>query len=140
VPFGGYSAYGAAGYSLIHYELNDPNLIERAPTLNCKEKRKMDRFSMELAAWISTVDNNGNPRSFEVVTRDICAGGAFLQTDQPLSVGTDIEMNLVLPLNNLSMVGSRRSRIDVSGSVVRTESQGMAVSFNKRYQISPVAG
>jgi PilZ domain len=108
--------------------------------LNCNEKRKMDRFSLELPAWISAINDNGSLQSFEVVTRDICAAGAFLQTDQPLSVGTDIEMNLVLPLDNLPKMQKRRSRIDVSGSVVRTELQGMAVSFDKRYQISPVAG
>jgi len=106
--------------------------------LNCKKKRKMDRFSLELPAWISAADHNGNPRSFEVVTRNICAAGAFLQTDQPLPVGTDIEMNLILPLDIPSNKGNIRSRIDVSGSVVRTESQGMAVCFDKKYQISPM--
>ncbi len=98
----------------------------------------MDRFSLELPAWISAVDNNGNPRSFEVVTRDICAAGAFLQTDQPLPVGTDIEMNLVLPLDHLPKIENKRSRIDVSGAVIRTESEGMAVCFDKKYQISPM--
>jgi Tfp pilus assembly protein PilZ len=86
------------------------------------------------------MNESKKPKSFEVVTRDICAGGAFIQTDHPLSVGTDIKMNLILPLDNLPKLGNRRSRIDVSGSVVRRESQGMAVCFDKRYQISPVAG
>jgi len=99
----------------------------------------MDRFSLELRARISAVDNNGNPRSFEVATRDICAAGAFLQTDQPLPVGTDIEMNLVLPLAHLPKIENKRSRIDVSGAVIRTESEGMAVCFDKKYQISPMA-
>ena len=106
--------------------------------MSCEEKRKMDRFSMELPAWISTVDETGNPRTLEVLTRDICAGGAYLLTDQPLAVGTGIEMNLILPLDNLPKIENRRSRIDVSGSVVRTESQGMAVCFDKKYQISPM--
>ena len=100
----------------------------------------MDRFSLELPAWISAIDQNGKPQTLEVVTRDICAGGAFLQTDQPLSVGMNIEMNLIIPLRNLPKAKNRRSRIDVSGSVIRTESQGVAVCFDKRYQISPVAG
>ena len=122
------------------FNWDDPNHNERAGTLNCEEKRKMDRFSMELPAWISAIDKHGKLQTLEVVTRDICAGGAFLQTDQPLSVGTNIEMNLVLPLSNIPNVQIRRSRIDVSGSVIRTESQGVAVCFDKRYQISPVAG
>lgn len=100
----------------------------------------MDRFDMELPAWISTIDINGNPWSFEVKTRDICAGGAYLLTDQPLLVGTDLAMNLILPLSNIPEMENRHSRIDVSGSVIRTESEGMAICFDKRYQISPVGG
>jgi hypothetical protein len=100
----------------------------------------MDRFSMELPASISAIDKKGKSRSFEVLTRDICAGGAYLLTDQPLSVGTDIEMNLILPLDNLPKMEKRHSRVEVTGSVVRSESGGMAVRFDKKYQISPVTG
>jgi hypothetical protein len=119
---------------------NDPNHKERAGALSCEEKRKMDRFSLELPAWISVTDENGNPQGFEVITRDICAAGAYLQTDQPLSVGANVKMDLILPLDNLQKMGGKSSRIDVSGAVVRTELQGMAVSFDKRYQISPMDG
>jgi hypothetical protein len=108
--------------------------------LNCEEKRKMHRFAMELPAWISTVDKKESPRFFEVKTRDICAAGAFLQTDLPLSVGTGIEMKLILPLDNLAKVGVKSSRIEVTGKVVRKELKGMAVCFDKKYKISPVAG
>lgn len=98
----------------------------------------MDRFDLELPAWISVTDENGKPETFKVVTRNICAGGAYLQTDKPLPVGTEVEMDLILPLDRLHKLGARPSRIDVSGAVVREESQGVAVSFDKRYQISPV--
>ena len=102
-----------------------------------EEKRKMDRFSLELPTLISMIDECGKQRVVEVMTRNICAGGAFLQTDKPLSVGTDLKINLILPLDNLKKMGGRRSRIDVSGSVVRTESKGMAVCFDKKYNIEP---
>ena len=72
------------------------------------------------------------------MTENICAGGAFLLTDKPLAVGTDVKMDLILPLNNLSKMGEQGSRIDVSGAVVRTESQGMAVCFDKKYNIEPL--
>jgi hypothetical protein len=98
----------------------------------------MARFSMELPAWISVLYASEQTKSFEAVTRDVSADGAFIHTDQPLPVGTDIEMNLILPLDIPSNKGNIRSRIDVSGSVVRTESQGMAVCFDKKYQISPM--
>jgi len=100
----------------------------------------MDRFTLELPALISMIDESGKQRAFEVRTKNICAGGAFLLTDKPLLVGTDIKMDLILPLDNLEKMGGQRSRIDVSGSVIRTESQGMAVCFDKKYNISPING
>ena len=106
--------------------------------MNYEEKRKMDRFSMELPAWISVVDESGKTRGFEFITKNICAGGAYLQTERPLMVGTDIEMSLILPLDNLPNLGKRRSRIEVSGKVVRSELQGFAVCFDKKHQISRV--
>ena len=95
----------------------------------------MDRFKLELPAMISLIDAGGKTKAFEVMTRNICAGGAFLLTDKSLMLGTDIKMDLILPLNNLQKMGGRRSRIDVSGEVVRIESQGVAVCFDKKYSI-----
>ena len=106
--------------------------------MNCEERRKMDRFVLELPAGISIIDESGKPRTFKVVTRNICAGGAFLQTDEPVSERTCVKIDLILSLNNLQGMEAKSSRIDVSGTVVRTESQGMAVCFDNLYQISPV--
>jgi PilZ domain len=106
--------------------------------LNDEEKRKIERFTLELPALISMNDETGKQKAFEVMTRNICAGGAFLLTDKPLPVGTNVKMDLILPLDNLQEMGARRSRIDVSGAVVRTDLQGMAVCFDKKYSIEPL--
>jgi len=47
-------------------------------------------------------------------------------------------MDLILPLDKFKSGEDNRSRIDVSGSVIRKESQGMAVCFDKKYSISPL--
>ena len=94
--------------------------------MNWVEKRKMDRFVLELPARISVINESEKPWVFEAVSRNICAGGVFLQTDQPLTVGSVVEMNLILPLDNLPDMEDRRSRIEVAGTVVRSESEGMA--------------
>ena len=104
------------------------------------EKRKMERFDLELPALLSMMDESGNTRAFEFMIRDICAGGAFFKTDNPLSVGTEVKMDLILPLDKFKTGKNNRSRIDVSGYVIRTQSQGMAVRFDKKYSISPWNG
>jgi hypothetical protein len=106
--------------------------------LRCEEKRKMDRFTLALPAEISITDESGKQRSFSVVTKNICAGGAFFKTDESLSDRTSVKIDLILSLDNLPGMEGRGSRIDVSGKVVRTESHGMAVCFDKLYQISPM--
>jgi len=109
--------------------------------MNFIEKRKMERFALNLPALLSIKDENGNTRAFEFMIRDICAGGAFFKTDTPLSVGTDVKMDLIISLDKVESgknEKNNRSHIDVSGSVIRTESQGMAVCFDKKYSISPL--
>lgn len=108
--------------------------------MNCEERRKIDRFTLELPAEISITDESRGPRTFNVVTRNICAGGAFFQTEEPLPERTYVKIDLILSLNNLQGTEGKGSRIDVSATVVRTESQGMAVCFDKLYQISPLDG
>ena len=101
------------------------------------ERRNMERFDLELSALLSMVDESGNQRAFEAITSNICSGGAFFKTDNPLPVGTDVKINLILPLEKFKTGQRNRSRIDGSGSVIRTDQQGMAVCFDKRYRIEP---
>ncbi len=101
------------------------------------EKRKMERFSLELPTSLSVVNARRNKEPIELFTRNVCAGGAFFKTERPLSVGTDLKIDLIVPLDRIKNLKGKRSRIDVSGSVIRTEDQGMAVCFGKKYRIEP---
>ena len=87
--------------------------------MNFIEKREMERFALNLPALLSIKAESGNTRAFEFMIRDICAGGAFFKTDTPLSVGTDVKMDLIIPLDKFESGKNNRSRIDVSGSVIR---------------------
>jgi hypothetical protein len=53
-----------------------------------------------------------------------------------MSVGTDVKLDIILPLDKLHKLGGKISRIKVSGSVIRTDQQGMAICFDKNYKIS----
>ena len=106
-------------------------------SVNFIEKRELERFTLALPALLSLMDEKEKQRSFEVMISNICSGGALFKTDHPLSVGTDVKMELILPLNKFKKYGGKRSRVDVSGSVIRTSEQGMAVLFDKKYRIMP---
>jgi len=100
------------------------------------DRRKMERFDLELPAKLTWTGKDKEPESIQLLTSNICAGGAFLITDRPLPKGTDVKMGLILPLERLHEFGGRQSHINVSGFVIRTDQQGMAIRF-KKYKISP---
>ena len=106
-------------------------------TLTRFEKRKMERFSLEIPARFIWTDTGSKQESLELMTSNICSGGAFFKTEKPLSIGTDVKLNIILPLNKFKNVNGKTSHINISGSVIRTDQQGMAICFDKRYKITP---
>ena len=102
-------------------------------------KRKLERFELKVRARIE-----GEPGRdiLDVMTSDICAGGAFFYTDQTLPEGTKVRIDLLLPLERLKKLveGYDHAHIQVTGTVLRKEPQGMAVCFNQDYSIRPRKG
>jgi hypothetical protein len=66
------------------------------------------------------------------------SGGAFFKTSAPLPLGTRVKMDLILSQDKLNIGNRAETHIDVSGSVIRTELQGIAVCFDKKYSITPL--
>ena len=104
------------------------------------DRRQMQRFSLEVPALLSMMSESPAHEPLEVTTRDISSGGAFFITGKPLSMGTHVKMDLILSLKNNDESKRKKTHIDVSGAVVRTERNGMAVCFDKKYHISPLSG
>jgi PilZ domain len=102
------------------------------------ERRKMERFSLELPALLSMMDESGIHKSLDVMTKNICSDGAFFITYTPMSVGTDVKMDLILSLNIDDKFNEIKTHIDVSGAVIRTEEHGIAVCFDRKPNISPL--
>jgi len=101
------------------------------------EKRSMERFQLTLPARVIPKDIEDS-QPLELLTSDICAGGAFFQTDSPLTVGTEVKIDLVLPLDRLKELVGKKAHIKVSGFVVRATATGMAVCFEPDYEIRPL--
>jgi len=99
-------------------------------------KRKMERFSLELPARISVASGEKEAASLDARTSDVSAGGAFFHTDQPYPVGTEMQVDLVLPLDELKRLEGKRASIKLKGAVVRIVDDGMAISFEESYEIS----
>lgn len=101
-------------------------------------KRSRRRLDVELKAYISWPENKTQVQDVSLSTKNLSASGAFLLTESPLHVGEEITIDLSLPLEYLRGIGTDNVHIKAQGKIVRTEENGMAVSFNTSYIISPL--
>ncbi len=105
------------------------------------EKRRLERFDLQLPATIEIIGDNGDheARFINLLTRNACSGGAYFHTNQPLPVGTEVKIDLVLSIDSLKKIKGKHAFIQVNGSVIRTEANGMAICFDSNYSIKPVS-
>ncbi len=103
------------------------------------ENRRLERFGLELPAKIEIRKRSTKETEImNLFTGNVCAGGAFFHTDKPLPVGTQVKIDLILPLEKLKKIKGKNACIKVDGKVLRSDENGMAVRFNKRYKIIPL--
>lgn len=106
------------------------------------EKRKLERFDLKIPAKIEVKTSDQEEEVLNLLTSDICSGGAFFHTTQPLPEGTEVKIDLVLPLDKLNKIKDdyQQVYIKITGTVLRSESRGMAIYFNEDYLIHPRKG
>ena len=104
-----------------------------------EEKRTQERFDLEIPAKIELRTSGEEKEVLDLLTSNICSGGAFLHTVQPLPAGTPVKIDLILPLPKLKELKDdyQQAFIAVTGTVLRSESTGMAICFED-YQIRPL--
>ena len=103
------------------------------------EKRTLERFDLQVPAKIEVIKQDHEKGMLDLLTSNICSGGAFLHTTQPLPEGTQVKVDLILPFDKLKELkyDSQQVYIKVTGTVLRSETEGMAICFDEDYQIRP---
>ncbi|MDZ7759311.1 MAG: PilZ domain-containing protein [Desulfovermiculus sp.] len=93
------------------------------------EKRRFQRYDLQLEASISVYDDQVFKKTEKGMTRDISAGGAFVQSSSKYPVGTSLYVEVYLPVN--SNAGNiQSSKLQGQGCVIRNTPLGFAVSFD----------
>lgn len=101
-------------------------------------QRRMERFTLELPSEVRLDGGGDGAEALKIETVNVCAGGAFYKTDQILPEGTEVNVDLILPLDHLKDMEGKRTLIQVTGVVIRTEAGGMAIRFGESYQMRPL--
>ena len=101
------------------------------------EKRKLERFDLKIPSKIESLSESSKTDVVELLTSNVCSGGAYFKTNQPLAVGTEIKIDLFLPLNKFKQVKSicEKVHINLSGIVLYSDPHGMGVCFDEKYKI-----
>lgn len=101
------------------------------------ERRRFERFQVDIPAMLELIGSD-TVRTVFLNTENISAKGAFFSTHSQFPEGSRVRMNLVLNFAKSGQTnGFRRSiLIKVTGNVLRSGLDGMAVSFDKDYQIT----
>lgn len=102
------------------------------------EKRCTERYDLCLPAIISVVGGPRNARPLALGTRDVSSGGGYFPCDAPLRVDTRVEVGLLIPVAGLKKLGRSGARVKLAGVVVRADSQGMAIRFDRRFRLAPL--
>lgn len=102
------------------------------------ERRRLERFDLQVPAKIEVLSSPDTASILELLTKDICAGGAYFPTKNALAAGTKVKLDILLPVRNVSTISDNtRGLIKVNGTVIRSGPAGMAVGFDGGYLITP---
>ena len=101
------------------------------------ERRLLERYNLVIPTRIELINSNRESEVFEINTHNISAGGAFFKTSHKIPEGTHINMNFVLPIERLTKILGVNSFIKIKGKIIRVNVEGIAVSFDKKYEILP---
>ena len=102
--------------------------------MSVEDRRKFERFNLRLPTRIKVRSSTVRKQTEELNTTNISSGGAFFSTGKPIPNGTKVQLSLTLLSEKLKKLTGTNGRVQVDGTVVRSDQQGIAVSFNNNYK------
>jgi hypothetical protein len=85
-----------------------------------ENRRTTTRYPAKFPASISALTSDKKLRIIDATTRDVGDDGIFLDTSEPLPIGTSVKLHMAFPGGDT---------MKVNGTVARCETHGMAVHF-----------
>jgi hypothetical protein len=103
-----------------------------------KEKRKVERFDLELGAILSFEDAAEDSGQQKLFSLDVSSAGVFLLTKNPLPSGSRVKVDLLLSQDLIQQEQKSMVCINSIGTVIRINDRGMAIAFDERHEISTI--
>ena len=103
-----------------------------------KERRRYARYPISLPVKLEIVTTAGK-HILNLVTSNVCAGGAFCCTDRIFPIGAEVKVSLLVQSERVRQRTGARTLVKVNGRVARCGLGGMAIRFSKEYTIQKIA-
>ena len=101
------------------------------------DRRQYERFSYPLPVRLETITLE-RKEVLDLETRDISYSGTFINTLTSFPEGTQFILDFTLPSDNLKEFQDIKSLEGCAGSMVRSDSHGIAIQFDKECQIEGI--
>ena len=95
-----------------------------------KERRQFERFNIPLQVRLQTIESD-RKEVLDNKTRDISASGTFIPSLRSLPEGTRFVLDFTVPSDGIKELKYVKSLRGSTGTLVRSNSKGMAVHFDR---------
>ncbi len=99
-----------------------------------EKRRRKERFTIELPVKLEIAAMQ-EKLSFNLVTKNISANGAYLNMVNPIPEDTKVRLTILLINDTVKKSTGFQGLLKVEGKVVRREQTGIAIHFAKKYQL-----
>jgi hypothetical protein len=102
------------------------------------DKRKFERYAINVPVRVEFKNPDGLLEKFDLEAINLAAGGILFKKGISLPEGSRVKLEVEFYFENLKTPENPEGALimTVTGHVVRTEHEGMAIRFNEDYEVS----
>ena len=102
-----------------------------------KERRLYKRHMARLPSKLEAIIPSGKKKVYDLETKDISIGGAFIYTKDPSTFpeGTRFTLDLTIPSGTVKELTVVKSLMECKGTMVRSTSEGIAIQCDTEGEI-----
>ena len=102
-----------------------------------KERRLYKRHTARFPSKIEAIIPSGKKKIYDLETKDISIGGAFIYTKEWYSFpeGTQFILDITIPNDSIKELMTVKSLMECTGTMVRSTSEGIALQCDRECEI-----
>lgn len=100
------------------------------------DNRRVNRLELQLFSIVTFEDEAAGAAPMVLKTKNISVSGVYFETEKTFDVSTNVKMSIQIPLDKSTSVVGDNISLNISGTVVRNDSGGVAISFKDTKKVT----